>query len=70
MFALLLCGGVAIGMGMRHATASAMVRLLDTDHFADQRAGLDWLRQQPFVQPDRIATAGNSFGGIQVVLGA
>ena len=29
---------------------------------------LDWLKQQVFVQNDRIATMGNSFGGIEVIL--
>jgi dipeptidyl aminopeptidase/acylaminoacyl peptidase len=35
----------------------------------DQLAGLAWLRKQSFVQPNRIAVAGNSFGGIETVLG-
>jgi dienelactone hydrolase len=47
-----------------------MVRLLDTEQFADQVASLEWLRQQSFVQADRIAAAGNSFGGVEAVLGA
>jgi predicted GH43/DUF377 family glycosyl hydrolase/dienelactone hydrolase len=56
-------GGVASG-------AATMVRLLETDHLNDQLAALAWLRTQNFVKPDRIAVAGNSFGGIEVVLGA
>jgi carboxymethylenebutenolidase len=56
-------GGVSAG-------ATAMIRLLETDHLSDQLAALAWLRQQAFVQPDRIAVAGNSFGGIETVLGA
>jgi Prolyl oligopeptidase family len=56
-------GGTAAG-------AATMVRLLATDHLNDQLAALAWLRTQSFVQPDRIAVAGNSFGGILVVLGA
>ncbi len=52
------------------AGAAAMVRLLETDHLNDQLAALAWLRKQGFVQPDRIAVAGNSFGGIESVLGA
>ena len=56
-------GGVASG-------ASTMVRLLETDHLNDQLAALAWLRAQTFVQANRIAVAGNSFGGIEVVLGA
>jgi carboxymethylenebutenolidase len=47
-----------------------MVRLLETDHLNDQLAALAWLRRQGFVRPDRIAVAGNSFGGIETVLGA
>lgn len=52
------------------AGAAAMVKLLETDHLDDQLAALSWLRKQKFVQPDRIAVAGNSFGGIETVLGA
>lgn len=52
------------------AAAEAMTRLLATDHLEDQVAALDWLRGQPFVRPQAIATMGNSFGGIQAVLGA
>jgi carboxymethylenebutenolidase len=53
-----------------HAGAAAMVRLLETDHLDDQLAALAWLRTQPFVRADRIAVAGNSFGGVEAVLGA
>ena len=56
-------GGISAG-------AATMVRLLETDHLDDQLAALKWLRTQSFVQPDRIAVAGNSFGGIETVLGA
>jgi carboxymethylenebutenolidase len=56
-------GGTAAG-------AAALVRLLSTDHLQDQLAALAWLRTQRFVRPDRIAVAGNSFGGIEAVLGA
>jgi carboxymethylenebutenolidase len=52
------------------AGAATMVRLLETDHLNDQLAALAWLRTQSFVNRDRIAVAGNSFGGIEVVLGA
>src|ERR1700742_1099338 len=55
--------------GMAAADTEA-VRLLQTDHLDDQLAGLAWLQQQSFVQKDRIAVAGNSFGGIEVVFGA
>ena len=56
-------GGVTSG-------AATMVRLLTTDHLNDQLAALAWLRNKPFVKPDRIAVAGTSFGGIETVLGA
>jgi carboxymethylenebutenolidase len=56
-------GGISAG-------AAAMVRLLAEDHLNDQLSALAWLRKQRFVQPNRIAVAGNSFGGIEVVLGA
>jgi dienelactone hydrolase len=55
--------------GMPAATAT-MVRLLTTDHFDDQLAALAWLRASGLAQPNRIAVAGNSFGGIETVLGA
>jgi carboxymethylenebutenolidase len=56
-------GGIAAG-------AETMVRWLATDHLNDQLAALAWLRKQSFVQANRIAVAGTSFGGIEVVLGA
>jgi dienelactone hydrolase len=56
-------GGIA-------ARSAEAVRVLQTDHLNDQLAALAWLQQQSFVQQDRIAVAGNSFGGIEVVLGA
>lgn len=52
------------------AAAETMVRLLKTDHLNDQLAALAWLRKQSFVQANRIAVAGTSFGGIETVLGA
>ena len=52
------------------AGAAALVRLLETDHLQDQLAAVAWLRTQRFVRSDRIAVAGNSFGGIETVLGA
>src|SRR5438128_7256493 len=51
--------------GGTSAGAAAMVRLLETDHLNDQLAALAWLRTQSFVRSDRIAVAGNSFGGIE-----
>ena len=47
-----------------------MIHLLETDHLNDQLAALAWLQKQDFVQTKRIATAGNSLGGIEAALGA
>jgi dienelactone hydrolase len=52
------------------AGAATMVHLLETDHLNDQLAALAWLRTQKFVAPNRIAVAGNSFGGVLTVFGA
>ncbi|MGD1029013.1 alpha/beta hydrolase family protein [Candidatus Binatus soli] len=50
--------------------ADTMVRLLETNQFQDQMAALAWLKNQPFVRPTNIAVMGNSFGGVETVLGA
>jgi dipeptidyl aminopeptidase/acylaminoacyl peptidase len=47
-----------------------MTRLLKTEHLQDQLAALQWLKSQKFVQGSQIAVAGNSFGGVETVLGA
>jgi dipeptidyl aminopeptidase/acylaminoacyl peptidase len=47
-----------------------MTKLLQTDHLQDQLAALEWLASQAFVRADRIAVAGNSFGGVEAILGA
>jgi dienelactone hydrolase len=57
-------------VGGRAAYSRTMVRLLETDHLNDQLAALSWLKKSGFVDPARVAVAGNSFGGIQAVLGA
>ncbi len=48
---------------------ATMVTLLSTDHLQDQLAALQWLKSQKFIQATRVAAAGNSFGGIEAVLG-
>lgn len=53
-----------------NAAATTMVRLLETDHLNDQLAGLAWLEEQNFVAKSQIGVMGNSFGGIETVLGA
>jgi len=60
----------AVKKGGDSAGAATMVRLLAGDHLNDQLAALAWLRAQSFVDPGRVAVAGNSFGGIEAVLGA
>ena len=47
-----------------------LATLLETEQLDDQLAAFEWLKKQVFVRPDRIAAQGNSFGGIQTVLGA
>lgn len=49
---------------------TTLVQRMDHEHFGDQAAALAWLRAQPYVVPTQVATAGNSFGGIQALLGA
>lgn len=56
--------------GGLQAGAKTMARLLETDHLQDQLAAFDWLKKAIFVEPNRIAVFGNSFGGIETVLGA
>jgi dipeptidyl aminopeptidase/acylaminoacyl peptidase len=52
------------------AAQATMARLLETEQLADQMAGLAWLRASGLADVDRIAVAGNSFGGIETVLAA
>lgn len=40
-----------------------LYRAMGTVEVADQLAGVDWLKAQPFVDPKRIATYGWSYGG-------
>ncbi len=47
-----------------------MTRLLSTEHLGDQLAAYAWLRSQPFVRTNAIAVMGNSFGGVETLLGA
>jgi dienelactone hydrolase len=55
--------------GGARAGAAKLVTLLATDHLDDQISALAWLRAQSFVDPARIAVGGNSFGGIETLLG-
>jgi Xaa-Pro aminopeptidase/dienelactone hydrolase len=47
-----------------------MVKLHETEQLDDQLAGIDYLKSLPFVDPNRMAVSGVSFGGIQTVLAA
>ena len=50
--------------------AQTMARLLGTEQLQDQMAALAWLKEQPFARPTQIAAMGNSFGGVEAVMGA
>jgi len=60
----------AIKVGGMRAGSEKMALLLETDHLNDQLAALTWLKSQSFINKNQIAVAGNSFGGIETVLGA
>jgi carboxymethylenebutenolidase len=56
--------------GGEAAAAALLARLLTTDHLQDQMAAHAWLASQAFAARERIALAGNSYGGIETLLGA
>src|SRR5262249_26327245 len=60
----------AVHLSATRAAAATMVRLLETEHLDDQLAAFQWLQTQSFVETERVATAGNSFGGVEALLGA
>lgn len=47
-----------------------LAKLLATDQMDDQMAAYSWLSRQPFVDRQRIAVMGNSFGGIIALMSA
>jgi len=47
---------------------TALDRRLGTVEVDDQYAGLEWLRSQPFVDPERIGATGWSYGGFMVLM--
>src|SRR5579872_5707687 len=49
---------------------ATLVRLLSGEQLNDQLAALAWLEAQTYVSAKQIAVMGNSFGGIETVLGA
>jgi len=68
---ILVMSGAAISfVSQMSAGAATMVRALETEHLSDHLAALEWVRTQSFTDLDRIATGGNSFGGIVTVLAA
>jgi len=69
-FIVLLIGTLGVHLVSEHARANATIHALETDQFSDHLAAFEWLRRQSFVMPGRIATMGNSFGGIITVLAA
>lgn len=60
----------AYARGGLPSAAAAMVHLLETQQLQDQMAALAWLEKQPFTKGEPIAVMGNSFGGVETVLGA
>jgi carboxymethylenebutenolidase len=65
-----LIGILGFHLISEHSRANAIVHVMETDQFSDHLAAFEWLRRQNFVTSGRIATMGNSFGGIIAVLGA
>jgi carboxymethylenebutenolidase len=60
----------ARAQGGLDAAADRMLQLLTTDQLDDQLAARAWLERQSFVRAGAIAAMGNSFGGIESLLGA
>jgi len=56
--------------GGRREASATMTRLLTAEQLNDQVAAFGWLKAREYVNSNRIAAAGNSFGGIQSILGA
>jgi len=69
-FTVCLVGVLGFHLVSEHARATATLNVLETDQFSDHLAAYEWLRRQSFTTPARIATMGNSFGGIITVLAA
>ena len=60
----------AFKKGGESAASIKLVELMKTKQLDDQLAALKWLKSQKFINSKRIAVDGNSFGGIQTILGA
>jgi carboxymethylenebutenolidase len=52
------------------AARRVVVQLLETEQLNDQLAGLAYAKQLAFIDPNRIAVAGCSYGGIETLLAA
>jgi dipeptidyl aminopeptidase/acylaminoacyl peptidase len=52
------------------AAQQLFVQLMEGSQLDDQLAGLAYLKSLPYVDPDRLAVAGCSYGGIQAILAA
>lgn len=62
-----ILGAISLYFVSMNAGATAMVQALSTDHVADHLTAYEWLQDQDFVDTNRIATGGNSFGGIVTI---
>lgn len=56
--------------GGEKAAVAKMIELLQGEQLADQVAALKWLKMQNYILKNKIAVAGNSFGGIETILGS
>jgi len=56
--------------GGLHGAAHCLTKLLKTEQLSDQLAALAWIQKQTYIKASRVAVFGNSFGGIETVLGA
>lgn len=68
--AVVVAAALALHQFSLRMRTMAMVRVLQEEQLPDQEAALHWLRHQVSVNPKRIATMGNSYGGIITVLAA
>jgi len=60
----------ALAHGGMAESERTMTRLLSGEHLQDQLGALQWLKSQPYVLAAHVAVDGNSFGGVESVLGA
>jgi carboxymethylenebutenolidase len=72
LLTLILAAGGGLAWLTIAATArgEAVMDVLRANHLSDHLAAYEWIKAQSLVDSSRIATAGNSFGGIITVLAA